>query len=93
MTDEERVHSQTLVYQYLPSRYGMNPRDLRRADAALADTQVAEHQVDAHGISGWRQASRRYRHAPRALLEYDYQVNCLGRNTAANPPTVTDPGK
>ncbi|WP_281026232.1 glutamate synthase-related protein [Rhizobium acidisoli] len=33
MTDEERGHSQTLVYQYLPSRYGMNPRDLRRADA------------------------------------------------------------
>jgi len=33
MTEEERVHSQTLVYQYLPSRYGMNPRDLRRADA------------------------------------------------------------
>lgn len=26
MTDEERGHSQTLVYQYLPSRYGMNPR-------------------------------------------------------------------
>jgi len=33
MTEEERVHSQTLIYQYLPSRYGMNPRDLRRADA------------------------------------------------------------
>ncbi|UOM33888.1 FMN-binding glutamate synthase family protein [Acuticoccus sp. I52.16.1] len=33
MTDEERGHSQTLVYQLLPSRYGMNPRDLRRADA------------------------------------------------------------
>lgn len=33
MTDEERGHSKTLVYQYLPSRYGMNPRDLRRADA------------------------------------------------------------
>src|SRR6478736_2158682 len=33
MTDEERGHSQTLVYQYLPSRYGMNLRDLRRADA------------------------------------------------------------
>jgi glutamate synthase domain-containing protein 2 len=33
MTDEERVHSRVLVYQYLPSRYGMNPRDLRRADA------------------------------------------------------------
>ena len=33
MTPEERQHSQTLVYQYLPSRYGMNPDDLRAADA------------------------------------------------------------
>ncbi|MDM5147101.1 FMN-binding glutamate synthase family protein [Candidatus Persebacteraceae bacterium Df01] len=33
MTTEEREHSQILVYQYLPSRYGMNPDDLRRADA------------------------------------------------------------
>jgi len=33
MTEEERGHSETLVYQLLPSRYGMNPRDLRRADA------------------------------------------------------------
>ena len=33
MTEEERGHSQLLVYQYLPSRYGMNPDDLRRADA------------------------------------------------------------
>ncbi|MDP0926386.1 FMN-binding glutamate synthase family protein [Paracoccus onubensis] len=33
MTDEERGHSEKLVYQYLPSRYGMNPDDLRRADA------------------------------------------------------------
>ncbi|MDI9349249.1 MAG: FMN-binding glutamate synthase family protein [Candidatus Symbiobacter sp.] len=33
MTQEERGHSQTLVYQYLPSRYGMNPDDLRAADA------------------------------------------------------------
>jgi glutamate synthase domain-containing protein 2 len=33
MTDEERSHSQMLVYQYLPSRYGMNPIDLRRCDA------------------------------------------------------------
>src|SRR3981081_669088 len=33
MTPEEREHSQTLVYQLLPSRYGMNPDDLRRADA------------------------------------------------------------
>ena len=33
MTPEEREHSSILVYQYLPSRYGMNPDDLRRADA------------------------------------------------------------
>jgi len=33
MTPEERTHSDTLVYQLLPSRYGMNPDDLRRADA------------------------------------------------------------
>ncbi|ESR25665.1 FMN-binding glutamate synthase family protein [Lutibaculum baratangense] len=33
MTQEERGHSKTLVYQYLPSRYGMNPDDLRQADA------------------------------------------------------------
>jgi methylamine---glutamate N-methyltransferase subunit C len=33
MTPEERTHSETLVYQLLPSRYGMNPDDLRRADA------------------------------------------------------------
>ncbi|MBV9562333.1 MAG: FMN-binding glutamate synthase family protein [Bradyrhizobium sp.] len=33
MTDEERTHSSILVYQVLPSRYGMNPDDLRRADA------------------------------------------------------------
>jgi glutamate synthase domain-containing protein 2 len=33
MTPEERTHSSTLVYQLLPSRFGMNPDDLRRADA------------------------------------------------------------
>ena len=33
MTPEEREASEKLVYQLLPSRYGMNPDDLRRADA------------------------------------------------------------
>jgi glutamate synthase domain-containing protein 2 len=33
MTPEERCQSKHLVYQYLPSRYGMNPDDLRKADA------------------------------------------------------------
>lgn len=33
MTAEERVSSKTHVYQCLPSRYGFNPDDLRKADA------------------------------------------------------------
>ncbi len=33
MTEEERGQSKYLVYQYLPSRYGMNPDHLRAADA------------------------------------------------------------
>lgn len=33
MTPEERGQSKNLVYQYLPSRYGMNPDHLRQADA------------------------------------------------------------
>src|SRR5216684_8748968 len=33
MTAEERAHSKILVYQVLPSRYGMEPDQLRKADA------------------------------------------------------------
>ena len=33
MTPEERMSSRTLVYQCLPSRYGFNPDDVRKADA------------------------------------------------------------
>ncbi len=33
MTSEERRHSNKLIYQLLPSRYGMNPDDLKQADA------------------------------------------------------------
>ncbi len=33
MTDEERLSSKSLIYQVLPSRYGLNPDDVRRADA------------------------------------------------------------
>src|SRR5262245_35011619 len=33
MTNEERLSSKFLVYQCLPSRYGFNPDDVRRADA------------------------------------------------------------
>ncbi len=30
MTKRERNHSSKLIYQLLPSRYGMNPNDLRK---------------------------------------------------------------
>ncbi len=53
MTPEERGQSKNLVYQYLPSRYGMNPDDLRKADA------------DRDRARAGRQARRR-RHAARA---------------------------
>jgi glutamate synthase domain-containing protein 2 len=33
MTPEERLSSKTLVYQCLPSRYGFNPDDVKKADA------------------------------------------------------------
>ena len=33
MTQDERLSSKILVYQCLPSRYGFNPEDLRKADA------------------------------------------------------------
>jgi glutamate synthase domain-containing protein 2 len=33
MLPEERQHSRTLIYQCLPSRYGMDPDDMRNCDA------------------------------------------------------------
>src|ERR1044071_1926607 len=33
MTREERISSKTLIYQCLPSRYGFDPDDVRKADA------------------------------------------------------------
>jgi hypothetical protein len=64
MTEEERGHSSKLVYQYLPSRYGMNPDDLRRCDAieivGLADTKTTTvtgvemfTKILAQGIAGY----------------------------------------
>jgi hypothetical protein len=67
--------------------------DLQRADEVLANSQVTEHQVDPHGTPSWQQLRDKYAVASRAFLNYDYQVNCLGRNSAANPPTVSDPNQ
>ena len=47
MTPEERQSSKTLVYQCLPSRYGFNPDDVRRADAIEALARMTIGAVDA----------------------------------------------
>ena len=53
MTVEERGHSKTLVYQYLPSRYGMNPDDLRKADAIeVVVGQGAKPGMPSSGLDG-----------------------------------------
>ncbi len=44
MTPEERQSSKTLVYQCLPSRYGFNPDDLRKADA------IVIHEIKSAGL-------------------------------------------
>lgn len=67
--------------------------DLQRADEILANNQVTEHQINPHGTPDWEQARLQYAQASSAFLDYDYQVNCLGRNTAANPPTVSGPNQ
>ena len=51
MTEEERGHSKTLVYQYLPSRYGMNPDYLRRADAI--EVVVGQGQSPVVAVCFW----------------------------------------
>ena len=53
MTQEERECSAILVYQYLPSRYGMNPDDLRKADAIeVVVGQGAVWQVTEEALVG-----------------------------------------
>ena len=69
MTAEERTQSKFLVYQYLPSRYGMNPDDLRKADAievvvgqttprftraAFQLLPISLHLLPIHGSSSMR---------------------------------------
>ena len=74
MTPEERGHSDLLVYQLLPSRYGMNPDDLRarrrdrdrrrpgrqarRRRHAARPQDLRSRGRDAHAAEGHRPAQR-----------------------------------
>ncbi|MFO1073044.1 MAG: glutamate synthase-related protein [Geminicoccaceae bacterium] len=77
MTDEERGHSQTLVYQYLPSRYGMNPRDLRQADAI--EIVVGQGASPAAAACSWARRSPTV--SPRC-------APCPRASTSARPAAI-----
>ena len=66
MTPEERGHSQTLVYQYLPSRYGMNLADLRRADAIEVVIGQGAKPGGGGDVAGAENQPPRRRHAQPA---------------------------
>jgi hypothetical protein len=84
-------------------RWTLNrPAADRTADLALADRRLATIEADTatvqrdDGRTGtsatqYQHLEHQYAVASRAFLDYDYQVNCLGRDTGQNPPTVTDP--
>ena len=66
MTPEERGHSKTLVYQFLPSRYGMNPDDLRRADAIEVVVGQGAKPGGGGMLLGQKISDARRRHAHAA---------------------------
>ncbi len=65
MTAEERSSSKTLIYQCLPSRYGFDPDDVRRADAieiGHRPGRQARRRRHAAGAEG-QSAGRAHAHA------------------------------
>ena len=72
MTEEERQSSKTLVYQMLPSRYGMNPDHLRKADAIEI--------VDRPGRQAWR---RRHAARPENLKARGRDAHAARRHRSA----------
>ena len=77
MTEEERGHSQTLVYQYLPSRYGMNPDDLRRPTRSRSWSARAPSPAAAACCSARRSPTASPRCAP-----------CRRASTSARPAVI-----
>lgn len=76
---------------FLAANGAAGTEERQRAGAAIAR---AEDAISALGVDVDGGTTARRQRAARgdtAWIAYDYQVNCLGRNTAANPPTVAEP--
>jgi len=67
MTPEERRSSKTLVYQLLPSRYGMNPDDLRRADHYRGDDDFVRRVRLERRLRQYQQLHRLHRRIRQCL--------------------------
>ena len=79
MTPEERGHSALLVYQVLPSRYGMNPDDLRRPTRSRWWSARARSPAAAACCSARRSPSA----SPRC-------ARCPRASTSARPAAIPD---
>ena len=64
MTSEERDASKTLVYQCLPSRYGFNPDDFRKADAV----EIVVGKVRSPVAEAFYWGKKSVRESPRCEL-------------------------
>ena len=65
MTEEERQSSKTLVYQVLPSRYGMNPDDQIADTVHIDDAAAFLQRLDPPGKLGNHAILARLLHASR----------------------------
>lgn len=63
----------------------------QRAAAALGHAEDALMALHVDGDGGETARRDHMARGDAAWIAYDYQVNCLGRNTTANPPTVAEP--
>ena len=83
MTPEERQSSKTLVYQLLPSRYGMNPDDLRAATRSRSSSARERSPAAAACCS-----------ATRSPTAWRRCATCRRASTSGAPPaTRTGPGR
>lgn len=66
-------------------------QERQRASEAIVSAEDALVALGVDGDGGAKSRRDRAAQGDAAWISYDYQVNCLGRDTAANPPTVAQP--